>query len=87
MLNVLLEHSFNNLRVGKIFNNIKTLLNSTCIHESHKNYPKNALHMHADNESAMKMIETTLNDLHSELFVIASNEKISNNLIYPLATI
>ena len=43
--------------------------------------------MHADNESAMKMIETTLNDLHSELFVIASNEKISNNLIYPLATI
>ena len=43
--------------------------------------------MHADNESAMKMIETTLNDLHSELFVIESNEKISNNLIYPLATI
>ena len=81
MLNVLLEHSFNNLRVGKIFNNIKTLLNSTCIHESHKSYPKDALHMH------VKMIETTLNDLHSELFVIESNEKISNNLIYPLATI
>ena len=83
MLNVLLEHSFNNLRVGKIFNNIKTLLNSTCIHESHKNYPKDALHVHADNESAMNQKQINTGVL-AKLFylkiggklMLAVNEKI-----------
>ena len=38
------------------------------IHEFDKNYPKDALHMHADNAQAMKGNDSVLNDLPGELY-------------------
>ena len=54
------------MRVGKI-DDVEKLLKATFIHESDENYPKDALHMYAENEPATKRNESVLNNLFSEL--------------------
>ena len=49
------------------------------MNESDGNYPKDALHMYAKNESAMKRNEDALNDLPSEFHTIEANDKIQDN--------
>ena len=51
--------------------------------ESNENHPKDALHMYAENEQAMKRNEAVLNDLPGELYTIEANDKIPDNSKYP----
>ena len=48
---------------------------------------KDALHMYAENEQAMKRNEAVLNEFHGELYAIEANDKISDNCKYPLVLI
>ena len=57
------------------------------IRESDENYPKDALHMYAENEPAMKRNEAVPNKLPGELYTLEVNDKIPNNCKYPLALI
>ena len=60
----------NKVRVGNIDNDVEKLLNARFAPESDENYPKDALHMYAENEPAMKRNDTVLNDLLDELYTI-----------------
>ena len=77
----------NKIQVGNIDNDIKNLLKARFTHESDENYPKNALHMYAENEPAMKRNDTVLNDLPGEIYPIEVNCKILNNSKCPLELI
>ena len=44
----------NKVRVGSLDDDVKNLIKARSIRESDKNYPKDALHMYAENESATK---------------------------------
>ena len=57
------------------------------IHESDENCPIDALHMYAENESAMKRNEDVLNNLPGDLYTIETDDKILDNCKYPLALI
>ena len=59
---------------------------SRLIYESDENYPKDALHMYAENEPAMKRNNAALNGLPGELCTIETDEKIPGNCKYTLAT-
>ena len=50
-----------------IDDDVENLLKARLIHESDKNYAKDALHMYAENEPAMKRNEAVLNDLPGRL--------------------
>ena len=50
-------------------------------------YPKDALHMYANSEPAVKRNDAVLNDLLDELCRIEADHKIPDNRKYPLATI
>ena len=47
----------NKVRVGNIDDDVENLIQARFVHESDENYPKNALHMHAENEPAMKRMK------------------------------
>ena len=74
----------NKVPVGNIDDDVEKLLKTTFIHESNENYPKDALHMYAENEPAMKINEAVLNNLPGKLYIIKSNDKIPDNCKYPL---
>ena len=57
------------------------------MHEPDGNYPKDVLHMYAENEPAIKRNDAILNDLPGELYAIESDDKIPDNRKYPLAAI
>ena len=57
------------------------------IPESDKSYPKDLLHMYAENKPVMTRNEVVLNDLPSSLYTIEANDKITDNSDYPLALI
>ena len=76
----------NKVRVGKIDDDVEKLLKARFIHESDKNYPKDALHMYAENGPALKRNDV-LNDLPGALYTIEADDKISDNCKYELATI
>ena len=77
----------NKVPAGKIDDDVEKLLKARFIHESDENYPKDALHMYAENEPAMKRNDVVLNDLPGELYTIDSDDKIPDNCKYLLATI
>ena len=77
----------NEVRVGNIDDDVEKLLKATFIHESDENYPKDALHMYAENEPAMKRNDAVLNNLPGKLYPIEADDKILDNCKYPLATI
>ena len=77
----------NKVLVGNIDDDVENLLKGRFIRESDKNYPKNTLHMHAENEPAMKRNGAVLNELPVELYTIKTNAKILNNCKYLLALI
>ena len=52
-------------------------------HECDENYQKEVLYICAENEPPMKMNETALNNLPSELYTVKSNDKIPGNCKYP----
>ena len=60
----------NKVWVGKINNDVERLLKAEFIHESNENYANDALHMHAENECAMKNNDLVLNDLSGEVYTI-----------------
>ena len=53
----------NKIRVGNIDDDVENLHKARFVRESDENYPKDALHMYAENEQAMKMNEAILNEL------------------------
>ena len=57
------------------------------MHEPDGTYPKDVLHMYAENEPAIKRNDAILNDLPGELYAIESDDKIPDNRKYPLAAI
>ena len=77
----------NKVRVGSIDDDVENLLKARFIRESDANCPKDALHMHAENEPAMKRNEAVLNDLSGQLYTIEPNHKIPGNCKYLLALI
>ena len=44
----------NKVQIGNIDDNVEKLNKARFMHESDQNYPKDALHMFAENETAMK---------------------------------
>ena len=47
---------------------------------------KNAFHIYAENESAVKRNDTVLNDLPGDLYTIQANDKIPDKCKHPIAT-
>ena len=64
------------VRVGKIDDDVEKLLKPRFIDESDENYLKDALHMNAENEPAMKRTDAVLNNLLGELYTIMADDKI-----------
>ena len=52
---------FNKVRIANIDDDVENLLKERFIFESDENYPKDALHMNAENEPATKRNEAVLN--------------------------
>ena len=69
----------NQIQVGNIDDDAENLLKVRFIHQSDENYPKDALHMYAENEPAIKRNEAVLNELPDELYTIEAR--------YPLVLI
>ena len=66
---------------------VEKLLRVRFIHESDKNYSKNGLQMHVENELAIKKNYTVLNGLLSQVYTLEADNKVSDHCKYPLATI
>ena len=66
---------------------VEKLLKVRFIHESDKNYSKNDLQMHVENELAIKKNYAVLNGLLSQVYTIEADNKVSDNCKCPLATI
>ena len=77
----------NKVRVGNINDDVENLLEARFIHESDENYPKDALHMYAENEPSIKKNEAALNELPGKRFITEANAKVPDNCKYPLALI
>ena len=59
--NNLFINLFNKVRIANIDDDVENLLKERFIFESDENYPKDALHMNAENEPARKRNEAVLN--------------------------
>ena len=77
----------NKVRVDNIDDDVENLLKESFIRESDENYPKDPLHMYAENEPVMKRHEAALNEFPGRLYIIEANDKIPDNCKYPLALI
>ena len=78
----------NKVRVGNVDDDVEQLLRAKFVCESDENYyPKDALHMYAENEPAIDRNEAFLNNLPGELYTIEADYKIPDNCKYPLAMI
>ena len=75
----------NKFQVVNIDDDVEKLLKARSIHKSDENSPKDALHMYAENEPAIKRNDAVLNDLPGELYTIEADDKIPGNCT--LATI
>ena len=76
----------NKVPIGNIDDDVKNLLKAR-LRESDENYPKDALHMFAENDPAMKRNVAVPNELSGELYIIEANNKIPDNCKYSLALI
>ena len=77
----------NKAGVGNIYDDAKKLLKARFIHESDQKYPKDAVHIYAENERSMKRNGAVLNDLLGGFYIIEADDKIPDNCKYPLAAI
>ena len=77
----------NKVQIGNIDDDVENLLKARFIYESDENYPKDALHMYAENEQGMKRNEAIFNELPGELDTVEANDKIPANCKYTLALI
>ena len=77
----------NKVRVGNIDDDVEYLIKAWFIREPDENYSKDALHMHAENEPAMKRNEAVLNELSGELYTREANDEIPDNCKYSLVLI
>ena len=75
------------VQVGNIDDDVENLLKARFVFESDEKYRKDALHMYAQNEPAMKRNEVVLNELPGELYIMEVNDKIPDNCKYPLTLI
>ena len=64
------------VRVGNIDDDVENLIKARFIRKSDENYPKDALHTYAKNETAMKSNEALLNKLPGELYKMEANGKM-----------
>ena len=64
------------VRVGNIDDDVENLIKARFICKSDEKYPKDALHMYAKNETAMKSNEALLNKLPGELYTMEANGKM-----------
>ena len=62
----------NKVWVGNIDDDAENLLKARFVHGSNENYPKDALHLYAENKPAIKRNETILNELPGELYTIGA---------------
>ena len=61
----------NKVRVGNVDDDVEQLLRARSVCDSDENYyPKDALHMYAENEAAIGRNEAFLNNLPGELFTL-----------------
>ena len=78
----------NKVRVGNVHDDVEQLLKARFVFDSDENYyPKDALHMYAENEPAIGRNEAVLNNLPGEFYTIEADDKILNNCKCPLAMI
>ena len=75
----------NKTRVGNIHDDVENSLEARFIRESDENYPKDTLHMYAENEPAIKWNEAVRNELPGGIYTIEANGKIQDNCKCPLA--
>ena len=75
----------NKVRVGNIDDDVGNLLKARCTSEFDEHYPKDVLHMFAENEPAIKRNEAVLNKLPGEIYTIEANDKIPDNRKHTLA--
>ena len=76
----------NKVPIGNIDDDVKKFFKAR-LRESDENYPKDALHMFAENDPAMKRNVAVPNELSGELYIIEANDKIPDNCKYQLALI
>ena len=77
----------NKVRVDNIDDDVENLLKGRFVRESDENYPKDTVHMYAENEPVVKRHEVALNECLGKLYIIEANYKIPDNCKYPLALI
>ena len=78
----------NKVRVGNADNGMEQLLTARIVCDFEENfYPKDALHMYAENETAIGRNKAVLNNFRGELYTIEVDDKNPDNCKYPLAMI
>ena len=78
----------NKVRVDNVDDDVEQLLKARFVCDSDKSYyPKDVLHMYAENEPAIGRNEAVLNNLPGGLCTIEADHKIPDNFKYPLAMI
>ena len=78
----------NKVRVGNADNGMEQLLTARIVCDfEEKFYPKDALHMYAENETAIGRNKAVLNNFRGELYTIEADNKNLDNCKYPLAMI
>ena len=58
--------------------------NARFIRESDENYPKHALNIYEENETAMERNEAVLNEFNAKLYLTEANDEIPGNCKYLL---
>ena len=77
----------NKVWLSNIGDDVEKLTNTRFKHEHDESYPKDALHVHAENEFVMKRNNAVLNNLPGEIYKRETDDKTPGNCKYPLATI
>lgn len=76
---------FNEVEVSD-HDHLEELLKTRIILESNEKYPKDDLHIYAENDAARKRDEAVLIDLPSHLYSKEADEKITDDFKHPLVT-
>ena len=77
----------NKIRVGNIDEGVQKQIRERFIEESDINYPKNALHMYAENYPTVKHNRKILDKLPSKTYTISAIDQIPNDCKYPATLI
>ena len=75
-----LSTCFNKVLVGNTDDDVEKLLKARYIYESHEQYPKDALHMYAENEHDVKRNEAVLHVLSGDIYTIEAIIQSAQNL-------